>query len=98
MTKIPRVGITVREFKRVALHLANQAYVRYWMHWNYPVESPWLVAISVRDALGRDVEVKALAEWDRTDTGGIIKSMVYVAERRNEDGTSFRLRSEDKIL
>jgi hypothetical protein len=32
-----------------ASHLANAAFVRYWLHWNYPCRDPWVMALEVRD-------------------------------------------------
>lgn len=37
--------ITATELMKIATRLANQAHVRYWLHWNYPVEDPWVMAI-----------------------------------------------------
>jgi hypothetical protein len=91
MTTPPKAGITLGELRRIVLRLANQGWVRYWVHWNYPVESPWLMAIQVRDAHGWDVSIRDLATWDIVDVRGPgMGRQVYVIERRDEGGTPFR--------
>lgn len=59
------------ELMQIATRLANQAFVRYWLHWNYPCEDKWLMAIEVRGRWGRAVEVPDLIkkgfEWDEFD-------------------------------
>lgn len=39
--------MTVGELERIVLMLANQCRTRYWKHYNYPVEIPWLMAVEV---------------------------------------------------
>lgn len=41
--------MTADELKRIVLVLANHSHVRYWLHWNYPVVDPRIMAISVRE-------------------------------------------------
>src|SRR4051812_26651416 len=91
MTDTPKAGITADELKRIALRLANQAWVRYWLHWNYPVESPWLMAIQARDAHGMGVRIPDLEARGVADARGPgMGRQVYVVERRDADGTPFR--------
>lgn len=40
--------MTVAELRQIVILLANSCYVRYWVHYNYPNQSPWLMAISVQ--------------------------------------------------
>lgn len=41
--------MTADELQRIALRLANQAWVRYWLHYNDPIRIPWEMAIQVMD-------------------------------------------------
>jgi hypothetical protein len=91
-TQKAKPGITIEELHRIVVRLANQGWVRYWLHWNYPVETPWLMAIQIRDAHGWDVSIPDLQSWEIADvreTG--MGRQVYLVERLNEDGTPFRV-------
>lgn len=39
--------MTIDQFERLVLKLANQTPTRYWKHWNYPDESRWLMAVTI---------------------------------------------------
>ncbi len=41
--------MTLREFERIVLLLSKQGWIRHWIHWNYPQESPWEMALSFSD-------------------------------------------------
>lgn len=41
--------MTLKKFERFVLLLSNQAWTRYWIHWNYPQESPWKMGLSFHD-------------------------------------------------
>lgn len=67
--------ITATELMKIATRLANQAHVRYWLHWNYPVEDPWVMAIQAYqwNCFGK-IESKEIPdlvrlgfEWDDVD-------------------------------
>lgn len=39
--------MTLEAFERIVLRLANQTPTRYWKHWSYPTEKPWMMAVEV---------------------------------------------------
>lgn len=41
--------MTLQELQHIILIISNQVHVRYWAHFNHPVESPWLMAIEIAD-------------------------------------------------
>lgn len=50
--------MTLKRFEdNIVLRLANQVPTRYWKHWNYPTETPWLMAFKIpsRDVTNRFV-------------------------------------------
>lgn len=84
--------MTLDQFERIVLKLANQTAVRYWKHWNYPTQEPWVMALRVYptngfnpqdDELIADLAARGI-EWDEVDRQ-------FYADRTNEDGTPFRL-------
>lgn len=56
--------MTANEFRHIVLKICNQTPTRYWLHWNHPVESPWIMAVSFESDPDRDGkfwdELKAL--------------------------------------
>ena len=47
---IERTGdVKAEELQRIAVRLSNSSWVRYWLHWNYPLVDPWMMAIDVRE-------------------------------------------------
>lgn len=83
--------MTADELQRIAMRLSNSGWCRYFLHWSYPAQDPWLMAVQVRDADGRPVEVKELTDaygfWPAPDRPG---EYVYTIRRTNDDGTPFR--------
>jgi len=68
--------ITATELMKIATRLANQAHVRYWLHWNYPREDPWVMAIQAYGCAGHWGEIEPIQipdlvrlgfEWDDED-------------------------------
>jgi hypothetical protein len=67
--------MTASELQSIVLRLSNSAFVRHWLHWNYPCETPWVMAIEVRDLDGgqgfqpkRVPHLEDLGfEWDEVD-------------------------------
>ncbi len=66
------------DLKSLATRLANECHCRYWLHWNYPVEDPWVMRLEVRNHVTttegtelKPVQVQGLAElgmeWDPID-------------------------------
>lgn len=39
--------MTLEELQNIVLAIANHSHCRYWVHWNYPCENPWIMAINV---------------------------------------------------
>lgn len=83
--------MTLERFERIVLRLANQTAVRYWIHWNYPYQSPWVMAVRAyptngfnptEEKLTADLAAHGL-EWDEDDRQ-------FYADRTNEDGTPFQ--------
>jgi hypothetical protein len=79
--------MTAKKLQDIAVRLSNAAWVRHWLHWNYPTRSPWVMAIQVRDVEGRSIHIRSLDtigfEWDEDD------QMHYI-DRTDEDGTPIR--------
>lgn len=48
----PRAGMTLKALQSIVRRLSNQSFVRYWIHWNHPIEAPWEMAIALRDYHG----------------------------------------------
>jgi len=46
--------------QRHVARLSNSGFVRHWLHWNYPQETPWIMAIECRDNNGLVVKVRDL--------------------------------------
>jgi hypothetical protein len=45
--------MTLQDFERLVLKLANQTPTRFWRHWNHPTESPWFMAVAFHADSGR---------------------------------------------
>ena len=41
--------MTADELQRIVVRLSNSSWTRYWLHWNYPLVDPWMMAIDVRE-------------------------------------------------
>ena len=39
--------MSASKLQRIVLTLANGSHVRYWLHWNYPCEKPWVMAVEI---------------------------------------------------
>jgi hypothetical protein len=42
--------MTASRLQSIAMLLSRSCYVRHWLHFNYPQQEPWLMAISVKGA------------------------------------------------
>lgn len=68
--------MTFDELERIVIILANQNYCRFWRHWNYPCESPWLMAIATQ---GKIYEADMIRKgFHREERDGIL---YWVIER-----------------
>ena len=64
------VVMRAEELQRIATRLANQCFVRYWLHWNHPYE-PHYMAIECRDFRMQPMQISDMEkygfEWDEVD-------------------------------
>ena len=81
--------MTASKLQSIVRNFARGAWVRYWLHWNYPEREPWMMAIQARDDSGSVHEIPDLERvgFIRTDHHG---TLVYVIERTDKDGSPFR--------
>lgn len=87
--------MTASELQRIALRLSNQGWCRHFLHWRYPCQDQWLMAIQfaemdergrLRVATFKPLEAKGF----RVVHEGI--GLMYVIERTDEEGKPFRSR------
>lgn len=84
--------MTADELHRLARRLGNSFWCRHWLHFNHPVQDPWLMAISCLDGDGNPLMV-ALERHGFTRAvheGGLI---VYTVPRTDERGEPYRSKS-----
>lgn len=80
--------MTIDELQSHVRRLSNSCHVRWWAHWNYPQQSPWLMAIHLMDYRH---EIHCAEMLKAGFCGESSNGYTYlVAERTNEDGTPFR--------
>jgi hypothetical protein len=94
MTRVPitgdRPGITADELQHITLRLANACWCRYWLHWNYPVQGPWLMALSCHESDGSPSDLELESEgFTRVDYEGLL---IYTVPRVDDAGSPFRSR------
>lgn len=87
MTGVDQAGLSLEALQAIVRVLANQAFVRYWAHWNYPCESGWEMAIALRDR-SRSLDSSELeaAGFRRVFSDG---QAYYVIRRIDEQGRPF---------
>ena len=72
----------------IAARLGNSFWTRHWLHWNYPLSDPWLMAISCLDSEGNPVHVALEGRgFVKIHHSGLI---VYTVPRTDERGEPFR--------
>ncbi len=68
--QLPKKLMRAEELQRIATRLANQCFVRYWLHWNHPYE-PHNMAIECRDRWMEPMQISDMEkygfEWDEID-------------------------------
>lgn len=80
--------MTLEELQRIVLMLSNSAYVRWWAHWNYPQQTPWIMALRVSDEAPDALESDLLARGFRKV---VLDNMHYwLIDRIDEQGRAFR--------
>lgn len=90
--------MTADELQRVARMLGNQSWCRYFLHWNYPTEAPWEMAISCVEfemrgnaRMSNPCPVPDLLPMGFRATVGSEGLIYYIVERTDESGAPFRL-------
>lgn len=84
--------MTINELQHVVLRLANQVPVRYWVHFNYPRQDPWLMALQVefgKRRLGCEEE-KRLRDELRSSGFTQGRDCLWVIERTDLGGCPYR--------
>lgn len=80
--------MTADRLQSIASRLGNSFWCRHWLHWNYPQQVPWLMAVSCLTFGGSPVHVALEREgFTRIAPDGLI---VYTAPRTDERGEPFR--------
>lgn len=63
--------MTSDELGKIALRLSHNWFIQHWLHWNYPSESPVVMAMEARDSFGENVRVDCLLDgrltWSEED-------------------------------
>lgn len=77
--------LTADQFQRIATVVSNKAFCRHWLHFSYPSQEPWLMALQIRDHDGIPIEMEGLEEK------GLFKNedLFYIARRVDEKGDPF---------
>ena len=79
--------MTADKHRENAAQIANSKWVRYWFHYNFPQENPWLMALHAKEAEGTCAK---LNETDMINLGYFKEvhdlEEYWLAERTNEDG------------
>jgi predicted Zn-ribbon and HTH transcriptional regulator len=87
--------MTADQLQSIAMLLSRSGWVRHWLHFNYPQESPWLMAIDVRDHNNRPLELNGEMEksgFTKTLEGVMDQTgecVIYTIARTNSDGTPY---------
>jgi hypothetical protein len=82
-------GMTADRLQSIALRLGNSCWCRHWLHWNYPRQDPWLMAVSCFDYSGPPTFpalVRRGFTLERLESGLI----VYTVPRLDGAGNPFR--------
>ena len=87
-------GITADKLQTLVLRLSNQCYVRYWLHYNYPEESPWLMAIALHNCPNLSILEEELTAIGFQNPDN--REPIYIIERVNENGNPFKTWTEVK--
>ncbi len=85
--------MSIEEMLQIVRILSNSCWVRWWVHWNYPQETPWKIAFCPIDDTGRPIGIDEtrLSDYEKISRHGLI---YYVFIRKNEDGSPFLLDTE----
>jgi hypothetical protein len=76
--------MTADQFEAIVLRLARWGWARYWLHHNYPVTSPWLMAVQVLGIDGKPIKIPHMDEY-----GFEWRSPLYIVERHDDDGKPY---------
>ena len=75
--------MTLEALLVIVVRLSNQCFVRHWAHWNYPCESPWLMAISLLSDGDLSALIAELKEKGLTYQGSDGLKHLFIVERLN---------------
>jgi hypothetical protein len=80
--------MTSDRLQSIARRLGNSFWCRHWLHFNYPLQEPWLMAVSCLDGDGNplNVALEGLG-FVKVHHGDLI---VYTVPRTDERGEPFR--------
>lgn len=82
-------GITADKLQSLVLRLSNQCYVRHWLHYNYPEESPWLMAIALHNHPNFSILEEELTAIGFRNPDN--REPIYTIERVDEKGNPFKV-------
>ncbi len=76
--------MVIAELQRIVLRVSNQVLCRWYAHFNYPCEEPWLMAIEIPTGFANgyfetEIIQQGFNLWSRYDT------TIYVIKRTHED-------------
>lgn len=75
--------MTLEALLVIIVRLSNQCFVRYWAHWNYPCEAPWLMAVSLLSDGDLSALIVELKNQGLTYQGSDGLKHLFTVERRN---------------
>jgi hypothetical protein len=84
--------MTADRLQSIVLRLANSRPTRYWLHWNYPEPSPWLMALKVWTADGHRSRPSPTLSRELRSLGGTWDddNAAWIFERTDDAGQPFR--------
>jgi hypothetical protein len=88
--------VTADQLQSIAMQLSRSGWARHWVHFNYPQQSPWLMAIDVRDHEGKPLELEGEMEklgFTRTLEGEMDATgscVIYTVPRTDDAGLPYR--------
>lgn len=82
--------MTLEDLRKIARTLSNTYWCRYWIHWNWPTEEPWEMALSClemqclgQEVVHRPVYLSSLEEKGFTEE--VRDGLIYYVVRRTEE-------------
>lgn len=72
------------------MRLSNQYFCRWWIHYNFPNDEDWYMAIAVLDDKHKGVCIPQMESMGFTVTQHYEHQWIYTVRRTNEDGTPYK--------